>query len=93
MDICTKTVRELKVINGQIMYLYSKGKSFREINEIVGLTKGGCHKVMKRCTALGTVKKLPVVGKSTKVSDDVMHFIEYEKFKMPSVYSRECVYQ
>lgn len=79
-DICVKS---------QIIQLYTEGLSFKEISKQTGLTTGGCHKIVKNYIARGTLERPHVSRQPTKVTDEVLRYIEYEKSKKPSIYSRE----
>ncbi|KAK3101230.1 hypothetical protein FSP39_014514 [Pinctada imbricata] len=70
-----------------VLRLFQEGLSFRIISERTGLSKSGCHKIIKN---LIEVPKLSPRGKPRSVSSDqVVKFIEYLKEKTPSIQAKE----
>ncbi|XP_060084051.1 uncharacterized protein LOC132563309 [Ylistrum balloti] len=74
----------------QIIDLYTNGKTYQQMSDITGITRGGCQKVVKQFVASGSIsRKLRRYRSPTKMTPNVLQFIEYEKKRQPSIYGRE----
>ena len=73
-----------------IVNLYLQGKSYRVIAEQTGRCQVTCVNVVRdyeRNRAVKTERKRSL--RPRKVTQTVLHFIEYQKWKKPSIFCRE----
>ena len=73
-----------------IINLYLQGKSYRVIAEQTGRCPGTCVNVVRdyeRNRAVKTERKRSL--RPRKVTQTVLQFIEYQKWKKPSIFCRE----
>lgn len=73
-----------------ILKLHAEGLSYGKISKKVGVAKATCYKIVNQFTINGTVApKERKTMSPTKLTPDVLLFIEYEIEKKASVYYRE----
>jgi hypothetical protein len=74
----------------EIVRLHAEGHSYSDISQRTRVSKMGCFKIVRDYITTGTVeKKLKSTPLPTKLTVNVLQFIEYQKVKKPSTYARE----
>jgi transposase len=74
----------------EVTDLYAAGFSLGEVSAKTGISASGCSKIVKSFTETGTLERtLKKTTTPTKLTQEVSAFIELEKTKKPSIYSRE----
>ncbi|KAK3085622.1 hypothetical protein FSP39_006274 [Pinctada imbricata] len=78
-------------MRNRIIEMYLSGKSYSEIGKTLGISKPGCFRIVKRYEEHNTlIPKIKTKSRGNrKVTDQVLQFIAYSKWRKPSIFSRE----
>ena len=74
----------------EVIGLFSSGLSYNEISLKTRVSKSTCFKIVQDFSKTGTVESVAKKTRSpTKLTKEVCTFIEFEKTKNPTIYTRE----
>lgn len=74
----------------KILKLHSRGDSYGQISKETGVTKSACHKIVQTFVGKSSLEpRVRTTPPASKLTVNVLQFIEYEKKKKPSIYCRE----
>ncbi|XP_033746907.1 uncharacterized protein LOC117332133 [Pecten maximus] len=83
-------VRTSDELRSKVIGLYAGGSSFPEIRRKTVLALSTCHGIVGSFVSKGSVEKSYHTTKPrTKITDEVLKFIEYQKTSKPSIYAKE----
>ncbi|KAK3095045.1 hypothetical protein FSP39_009606 [Pinctada imbricata] len=73
----------------KIIDLYTKGLSYNAISKLMDISKSGCFYIVKTYEENSLLRPKIRCRVRPKVTSEVIAFIEYEKWKKPSIYVKE----